>query len=121
MSIAFCASPPYELQVLPPFQFFDHTGSGVTFLTPAGAATPFAGADSQTHFGYTVGAGAEAKVAQNFTAKVEYLYTDLGSKTYDLLCRCLNNIQWDQRVDFHTVRLGLNYQFNWYETVIAKY
>jgi outer membrane immunogenic protein len=95
--------------------------SGVTFLTPAGAATPFAGADSQTHFGYTVGAGAEAKVAENFTAKLEYLYTDLGSKTYDLLCRCLNNIQWDQRVDFHTVRLGLNYQFNWYETVIAKY
>ncbi len=30
--------------------------------------------------------------------------------------RTASTTDWDQRVDFHTVRLGLNYQFNWYET-----
>jgi outer membrane immunogenic protein len=95
--------------------------SSVYFPTAAGGQTTFYASDSQTHFGYTVGVGAEAKIAQNFTAKLEYLYTDLGSKEYFLECRCADNIRWDQRLDFHTVRLGLNYQFNWYETVVAKY
>jgi len=87
--------------------------------------------DDQYHYGYTVGFGAEAKIAQNFTAKLEYLYVDLGSADY-----AFNNIggtftpggavatanyTWNQRVDLHVVRLGLNYQFNWYETVVAKY
>jgi outer membrane immunogenic protein len=95
--------------------------SSLNFPTAAGAPTTFYASDSQTHFGYAVGVGAEAKIAQNFTAKIEYLYADLGSKEYFLECRCADNIRWDQRVDFHTVRIGLNYQFNWYETVVAKY
>ncbi len=73
-----------------------------------------------------MGFGAEAKVAQNFTAKLEYLYVDLGSKDYCLRQYLhaglgLSNYAWHQRVDFHVIRLGLNYQFNWYETVVAKY
>ena len=40
--------------------------------------TGFAG-QTETNVGWTVGAGIEAAVASNLTAKVEYLYVDLGS------------------------------------------
>jgi outer membrane immunogenic protein len=100
---------------------YARVASSLAFPTAAGAPNAFVNFDSQTHFGYTVGFGAEAKVAQNFTAKIEYLYTDVGSKGYDFLNIAGINYHWDQRVDFHTVRIGLNYQFNWYETVVAKY
>ena len=79
-----------------------------------GAPTTFFASDSNTHFGWTVGFGAEAKITQNFSAKLEYLYVDLGSKEY-FLDPLRRQRPWDQRLDFHTVRLGLNYQFNWYE------
>ncbi len=62
----------------------------------------FVNFDAQTHFGWTVGFGAEAKVAANFTAKLEYLYADLGSQDYDFLNIAGINYHWDQRVDFHT-------------------
>ena len=92
------------------------------FPTAAGAPTTFFASDSNTHFGWTVGFGAEAKITQNFSAKLEYLYIDLGSQEYNFLeYRAPTTARWDQRLDFHTVRLGLNYQFNWYETVVAKY
>jgi outer membrane immunogenic protein len=95
--------------------------SSLHFRTAAGAPTTFFGSDSQTHFGYTVGFGGEAKITQNFSAKLEYLYTDLGGHDYNFINIAGDNYRWHQRVDFHTVRLGLNYQFNWYETVVAKY
>lgn len=42
------------------------------------------GHDDKTAVGYTVGAGVEALVADNVTARVEYRYTDYGSETYNL-------------------------------------
>ena len=42
--------------------------------------TGFIGA-SDTNAGWTIGAGVEAAIAGNWSAKVEYLYTDLGSMT----------------------------------------
>ena len=100
---------------------YGHDRSSLYFPTAAGAPTTFFSSDSNTHFGWTVGFGGEAKITQNLSAKLEYLYVDLGSQEYFLECRCAENARWDQRLDFHTVRLGLNYQFNWYETVVAKY
>lgn len=57
---------------------------------------------SDTHTGWVAGAGIEWVVAQNWTAKVEYLHYDFhvnggafGSANYDV----------------DTVRVGLNYQF----------
>jgi outer membrane immunogenic protein len=101
-----------------------HLGFGSTATNAITTAVNF---DDQYHYGWTVGAGAEAKIAQNFTAKLEYLYVDLGSASYafnsinlvDVFAR--SNFVWDQRTNFHIVRVGLNYQFNWYETVVAKY
>lgn len=39
--------------------------------------------DSNTHVGYTVGAGVEAKVTNNITSRVEYRFSDYNSKNYD--------------------------------------
>ncbi|MHC3941654.1 MULTISPECIES: outer membrane protein [Paenochrobactrum] len=66
---------------------------------------------SKTKSGWTVGAGAEYALANNWTLKSEYLYTDFG-KT-----KLMNYIddgvttKLDAKVKFHTVRVGLNYKF----------
>ncbi|MEI9406926.1 outer membrane protein [Mesorhizobium argentiipisi] len=63
------------------------------------------GADfSKTRVGWTVGAGAEYAITNNWSFKSEYLYTDLGKATFDTLGA-------DVKVPFHTVRVGLNYKF----------
>ncbi|MCS0496787.1 porin family protein [Ancylobacter sp. MQZ15Z-1] len=58
--------------------------------------------ESNTHVGYTVGGGLEYAFSQNISARVEYLYTDLGEETY---------VGRKVDVDFNTVRAGLNYRF----------
>ena len=59
---------------------------------------------SQTHVGWTAGAGIEYALTDHWTAKTEYLYTDLGSKNYD-------NIGADAGVTAHTAKIGINYKF----------
>ena len=54
---------------------FDNTGFGA----PTGSG---AGSYSGTRFGYAVGGGGEWKFSRNWSAKLEYLYYDLGSVTY---------------------------------------
>jgi opacity protein-like surface antigen len=60
--------------------------------------------------GWTLGAGLEAALAPNWTAKVEYLYVDLGSFNCGLNCGAgLVN----DNVSFRTniLRAGVNYKF----------
>ena len=64
---------------------------------------------SDTNFGWTVGAGLEGALAPNWTAKIEYLYMDLGNTTCGVLvCGALGN-----KIDFtsNIVRAGVNYKF----------
>jgi outer membrane immunogenic protein len=71
-------------------------------------ATQFGiGSTSDTNVGWTVGAGIEAAVIANWTAKIEYLYVDLG----DVSCSACLPVA--SNVDFrtHIVRAGLNYRF----------
>jgi outer membrane immunogenic protein len=67
----------------------------------------FAGVNN-TKAGWTVGAGVEAAVAANWTAKVEYLHVDLGNTN----CGAAGCVL-PSRVGFHAeeVRAGLNYRF----------
>jgi outer membrane immunogenic protein len=67
------------------------------------ASTPFSSTDD-TRAGWTVGGGVEFALAGPWTAKVEYLYADLGKDSGSSL---------GTDVDFHTniVRAGLNYRF----------
>jgi len=68
---------------------------------------PQTGADRA---GWTVGGGLEAALAANWTAKVEYLYVDLGSFNCGLNCGA--GLTTDN-VSFHTnlLRAGVNYKF----------
>ena len=60
--------------------------------------------ESRTQLGWTVGVGGEVGISQNWSAKVEYLYMDLGSRTYTITgtSNAYHN---------NVLRLGLNYHF----------
>ncbi len=49
-------------------------------------ATAFGVTNSQTEFGWTAGAGIEAAFADNWTARIEYLYVDLGNASCGSAC-----------------------------------
>ncbi|TPJ46733.1 porin family protein [Mesorhizobium sp. B2-7-1] len=63
---------------------------------------------SKTKVGWTVGAGAEYAITNNWSLKSEYLYTDLGKATFN---PGGGGVGVDVKVPFHTVRVGLNYKF----------
>jgi len=63
---------------------------------------------SDTRAGWTVGAGIEAAIVDRWTAKVEYLYTDLGSSSCSATsCGIATNVSARNNI----VRAGLNYRF----------
>lgn len=64
---------------------------------------------NQTNVGWTVGAGVEYAFAPNWSAKLEYLYADLGSVSCGLGTAC----GLGGKVDFTTniVRGGVNFRF----------
>jgi len=78
-----------------------------------------------TRVGYTVGAGVEEAIGGNWTAKLEYLYMDLGrtSGTFLTTIPALGggvlSYNYSSRITDNIVRVGLNYKFG--GPVIAKY
>jgi outer membrane immunogenic protein len=64
--------------------------------------------EDQTKAGWTVGGGIEFALASNWTAKVEYLYVDLGHVDCFITCSPVTN-----SVNFtaNVVRGGFNYRF----------
>ena len=60
------------------------------------------------------GGGAEARIAGNWTAKVEYLYIDLGSMTTGVNNQLNTTVTalFNSRLADHIVRAGLNYKFD---------
>jgi outer membrane immunogenic protein len=72
-------------------------------LTPAGPPT-----QTNTKFGWTVGGGLEWAFSGPWSAKLEYLYVDLGDTTCDVaICGTPTNVSFKTNV----IRLGLNYRF----------
>jgi outer membrane immunogenic protein len=69
--------------------------------------------------GYTVGAGLEYMFAQNWSAKAEYQYYDFGNSTF--VTPAVLAPFGSFRNDEHTVKVGLNYRFNFGGPVVAKY
>ncbi len=78
--------------------------------------------DRKTHVGWTAGAGVEGMITSNWSAKLEYLYTDLGWLKHEgpvtvggTLAPVLSGISLlgggDFKVVVQTVKLGLNYRF----------
>jgi outer membrane immunogenic protein len=73
-------------------------------------------------------------IAPQWSAKVEYMYYDLGRVTYNgLLVDAItvpgfvppnfftNNVQTSTHFNGNIVRVGLNYNFGWGAPLVAKY
>ena len=64
---------------------------------------------SKTRVGWTAGAGIEAALMSNWSARVEYLYVDLGSgHLYDIVPGVPEHVSFDA----HVIRLGISYKLN---------
>jgi outer membrane immunogenic protein len=85
----------------------------------AGFGVAAGASSSNTHMGWTIGTGLEWALADNWSAKLEYLYADLGAEPY---FGGVGAGGFDADLQVHTVKLGLNYRFNWGKgPVMAKY
>jgi len=88
-------------------RFMPFVAGGAAFGDIKASPAGFSG-DRDTKAGWTLGGGLEAALAGPWTAKVEYLYVDLGKANCPVgSCAVSTN------VNFHTnlVRAGLNYRF----------
>ena len=65
---------------------------------------------SETFTGWIVGGGVEMGFTENLSAKIEYLYADLGEETFVVLPAVAGGtVDADLRVQ--TVKVGINYRF----------
>jgi outer membrane immunogenic protein len=91
--------------------FAEATTSNVNFNNAFGSA-------SSWRAGWTAGAGAEFAFARHWSAKIEYLYYDLGDLNYNSTLTSSNatptTIGITSTADFkgNIVRAGINYRFD---------
>jgi outer membrane immunogenic protein len=98
------------------------TTGALAGVTPNGVAVASVGSNSDVRVGWTVGAGVEGKITNNWSAKLEYLYMDFDTfraGTFTLSPGSLISANVDTRFRDHVLRVGLNYAFG--GPVIAKY
>jgi outer membrane immunogenic protein len=75
---------------------------------------------THTQDGWTAGVGVEAALAENWTAKIEYLYVDLGSTSAagtcsgaaPAICAAGTPFSVNANLTANLIRAGLNYKFN---------
>lgn len=113
------------------------SNSQINFATDEAIAIPggTSGSFSDTRFGWTVGGGFEWMFASNWTAKLEYLYYDLGSVSYPTGATTVDPngsiflpgfgpetvaTRTTTRFEGNIVRVGVNYKFGG-GPVVAKY
>jgi outer membrane immunogenic protein len=81
---------------------------------------------TDTRVGYTVGAGIEGAIGGNWTAKLEYLYVDLGrtSGSFATTIAALGGgtltSNYSSRITDNVLRVGVNYRFD-SGPVVARY
>lgn len=81
------------------------------FLIGAGPFFNNLNNNSNWRVGYAVGGGVEYAFLNNWSVKLEYLFTDLG-RTNNNNGFFFNNNNFRERN--HIVRAGLNYKFDWF-------
>jgi outer membrane immunogenic protein len=113
-------------------------GAGdVTGILPPFGSLTLAANDRKTHVGWTAGAGIEGMLLPNLSLKVEYLYADLGREHHSAPALVTGTpvilalippgtsvrAAGDFKVITQTIRVGLNYHFNWFAPgpVVARY
>lgn len=74
------------------------------------AGEGYANSNSTTNWGWTIGAGVEYAMTNNWTLKVEYLYMDLGDLNRTIVG---DNASLSNSTSFelHTLKAGINYKF----------
>jgi len=81
------------------------------------------GSSSKTRAGWTIGGGLEYAFGQNWSAKLEYLYYDLGRESYLTVTQAnvvpTAVMQADAKFAGHIARVGINYRFG--GPVVARY
>ena len=88
-------------------RFLPYFTGGLAIGNVEANRTGFIGSTS-TNAGWTVGVGLEGVIAGNWTAKLEYLYADLGGTTCSAVaCGVATNVD----LTVNVVRGGLNYRF----------
>jgi outer membrane immunogenic protein len=108
------------------------TGGGAATnarLTIADAALGVAPlSQSNTRWGWTVGAGVEWGFAGNWSVKLEYLHADFGSSNYftpditvPIVGATFTFLNQNVHLTDDMVRVGVNYRFNWGGPVVARY
>jgi outer membrane immunogenic protein len=86
----------------------------------------FGFSNTETRVGWTAGAGIEGAIGGNWTAKLEYLYLDLGrtSGTFLTTIPALGGgflaSNYSSRITDNVLRVGVNYRFS-ATPVVAKY
>ena len=100
-------------------------GAGDVTATLGPNSLTLQASDRQTHVGWTAGAGVEAMITPNISAKVEYLYADLGWEKHQApgvvtatpLVAFIPpgtsvRASGDFKLEVQTIKAGLNYRFN---------
>jgi outer membrane immunogenic protein len=102
----------------------DYASAGTLFFAPPSVAA----SASVTKVGWVVGGGVEAHLTDNLTAKLEYLYMDLGTFSDTLIASGSQGVAtatvttaFASHLTDNIVRVGLNYKFGWAAPVVAKY
>ena len=92
------------------FLFYGTGGGAFGDLQAAAGGFPFS---SSTQIGWTAGGGVEYAFTPNLTAKVEYLYVDLGNQSCAVAIAPAGIISLATTVTLteNVVRAGLNYKF----------
>jgi outer membrane immunogenic protein len=75
------------------------------FAYGSNSVTAVVGTADEFHTGWAAGAGLEWAFSQRWSAKVEYLYVDLGREFYNIGAGGIVSL------DFHTVKFGVNYRW----------
>ncbi len=109
-----------------------NTITGTNLVGAQGVNTPptvvpvsAAFSNSSTRVGWTVGGGLEGAVGGNWTAKIEYLYMDLGNVSGSFVTPivapsgALVTSRYSSHITDNILRVGVNYK--WGGPVIPKY
>ncbi len=89
-------------------RFLPYLTAGGAYGNIKATLNPLALNASENKFGYAFGAGLEYAFLGNWTAKIEYLYVDLGSFDASFVPLVVNNVSFKENV----IRLGINYKFS---------
>jgi outer membrane immunogenic protein len=98
------------------------TSGALSGVTPGGIAVASLGSNSETRVGWTAGAGVEGMITRNWSAKLEYLYMDLGRSnagTFTLAPASVIAANVSSNFADHILRAGVNYRFG--GPVVARY